>query len=291
MKTKDEIRHYLSLVPGLNHQAELTYQYLAQGITNENYKINLDGKQYVLRINSPDSNRLGIQRKEEVKVLNKISHLKLAPSHVFFSQEADFFLTRWIEGKIWKKADLEKEVNLNRLAQKLKQLHSQPSENLVPLDISSRLDLYRHMIRKRHGKLPKIEQRLIPQVISLLGAIGHSQTPCLCHNDLLSPNIITSNINNNETILFLDWEYAAIHDPLFELAVICQGNQLSQESQNYLLQAYLGDSAAVVSQEFELWCWLYDYLSLLWGLVILPEDISLPENLNQLFQQLTDTLP
>jgi len=291
MKTKDEIRNYLSLVPGLNHQAELTFQYLVQGITNENYQLNIDSKQYVLRINSPDSKRLGLQREEEVKVLNQVSHLQLAPEHVYYSQQEGFFLNRWIEGKIWNKADLEKDVNLNRLAQKLKQLHSLPFENLTSLDISSRLDLYRNMIIKRHGKLPKIEQLLIPQVIKLLGAIGHSHAPCLCHNDLLSANIITSGINNNETILFLDWEYAAVNNPLFELAVICRGNRLSTESQHYLLQAYLGKNAAVASQEFELWCWLYDYLSLLWGLVILPEDISLPENLNQLFQQLTDTLP
>ncbi len=291
MKTKDEIRHYLSLVPGLNHQTELTYQYLSQGITNENYQLNIDGKRYVLRINSPDSDRLGLQREEEVKVLDQVSDLQLAPEHVFFSQEADFFLNRWIEGQIWKKADLEKEVNLNRLAQKLKQLHSLPSENLASLDFSSRLDLYRLMIRKRHGKLPKIEQRLLPQVISLLGAIGHSQAPCLCHNDLLCANIIASGINNNETILFLDWEYAAVNDPLFELAVICRGNRLSTESQHYLLQAYLGKSTAGASREFELWCWLYDYLSLLWRLVILPEDISLPDNLTPLFQQLRDTLP
>ena len=291
MKTKDEISHYLSLVPGLNHKAEFYYQYLVQGITNENYQLNIDGSHYVLRINSPDSKRLGLQREEEVKVLNQVSHLQLSPEHVFFSQQEGFFLNRWIEGKIWKKADLEKEVNLNRLAQKLKQLHSLPSDNLALLDISARLDLYRHMIRQRHGKLPKIEQRLITQVISLLGAIGHSHAPCLCHNDLLCANIITSGINNNDSILFLDWEYAAVNHPLFELAVICQGNQLSHESQHYLLQAYLGESTAVVSQEFERWCWLYDYLSLLWGLVILPEDISLPENLNHLFQQLRDTLP
>ncbi len=44
-------------------------------------------------------------------------------------------------------------------------------------------------------------------------------------------------------------------------------------------------------KEFEIWCWIYDYLSLLWGLVILPVDAPLPDNLNQQFQQLMDKLP
>jgi len=291
MKTKDEIRNFLSYAPGLDHTAELKFRYLAQGITNENYWINLNGKDYVLRINSPDTERLELNRKNEIKILEQLKPLQLAPEHICYNKQHNFFLTKWLYGRVWDNNDLEKPVNLNRLAQRLKQLHSLPCLHLPRINISNRFDQYRKMIAIRHGKLPMIEQRLLPVAINLLSATGLNLSPCLCHNDLLSANILTSTIDDTGRICFLDWEYAAVNDPLFELAVICRGNQLSSESQQYLLQAYLGETAGLHLREFNIWCWFYDYLSILWGLVILPEAIALPENLNQQFQQLMDNLP
>jgi len=291
MKTKDDIRKYLAEIPDFDHNATLKYHYLAKGITNENYRLSLNGKNYVLRINSPDTKRLGLQRKNEIRILQEVTPLSLAPEHVFYSEEQDFFLNKWLYGKIWEKTDLEIPINLNQLAQRLKQLHALPCHHLPRINIMNRIDQYRKMIVQRHGELPSIERRLITLAINILGTTGHALAPCLCHNDLLSANILTSSTRNNKHVQFIDWEYAAVNDPLFELAVICRGNQLSNESQQYLIQAYLGETAELHLREFESWCWLYDYLSLLWGLVILPEDISLPDNISQLLQQLMDDSP
>lgn len=286
---KDEIRNILGSVADLDHQAELSYRYLPDGITNENYWLSLNQQQYVLRLNNPDSDRLGLDRDVESAIMERVSVLDFVPEVIYCSKELR--ISNWLKGVIWNKKILERQVNLNRLAQKLKQLHALPCHDLPVLDMLGRLDQYRTMSQQRHGQLPAAEQRLLPYAIKVLGSIKHRLPACLCHNDLLSANILGVQSSNQEKIYFLDWEYAAINDPLFELAVICRGNHLSEASQQYFLQAYLGESAGEYIKAFTSWCWFYEYLSLLWGLVILPADIGLPNSLDQTIQKLMDTLP
>lgn len=288
MKTKDEIRTLISEVPGFDSTVNLTFQYLAEGITNENYWLNINGCQYVLRINNPDSERLGLDRNAEIKIMSEVSSLNLSPEHIFYSQKSNFYFSKWIAGEVWRNHDLQKQINLNRLAQRLKQLHNLPSHAFPRMDLIKRLDLYRTMVQKRHGDLPSIEKRILSYTINRLGTMNHSLSACLCHNDLVVANILET---TEQKICFLDWEYAAVNEPLFELAVICKGNQLSEENRLYFLQAYLGDATYQITEELEMWCWFYDYLSLLWGLVILPEDIQLPVNLIERLQQLYENRP
>ena len=288
MKTKDEIRTLISEVPGFESNTNLTFRYLAEGITNENYWLNINGFEYILRINNPDSERIGLNRDTEIKIMSEVSSLNFTPEHIFYSQKSNFYFSKWITGKIWSNNDLQKQINLNRLAQRLKQLHNIPSHSFPRIDLMKRLDLYRTMIQQRHGELPSIEKRILSYTINRLGIINYSLPACLCHNDLIAANILET---SEQKICFLDWEYAAVNEPLFELAVICRGNQLSDENQLYLLQAYLGEDKNQIIEDFEIWCWFYDYLSLLWGLAILPEDIHLPTNLNDRLQQLFENRP
>ena len=58
---------------------------------------------------------------------------------------------------------------------------------------------------------------------------------CVCHNDLNPGNIMTA--GNNE-IRIVDWEYASIGDPLFDLAGLIITNGLPPSEENSLLERY-----------------------------------------------------
>ncbi|MFT5452247.1 MAG: thiamine kinase [Enterobacterales bacterium] len=271
---------------------DLDFRYLSDGITNENYWISLNNEQYVLRLNSPDSDRLGLNRRLETLIMEKVSGLKLIPKILFQSDQPSFRLSQWITGTTWTKGIFKQQINLNRLAEALKQLHALPHFELPTMDLLARLKHYRLMIQQRHGKLPAIENRLLSKAIKGYSNLQTSMAPCLCHNDLSSANILESQINHQSQLCFLDWEYAAVNDPLFEIAVICISNELSDADKNYLLQAYMGSNQTQdVSLTLDYWCWFYKYISLLWGLVILPENQSLPKNINRQFECLIEKIP
>ena len=62
-------------------------------------------------------------------------------------------------------------------------------------------------------------------------------TPALCHNDLLPANIL----DDNERIWIVDWEYAGMGNPLFDLAGVSANCCYSEEQEIALLESYRGE--------------------------------------------------
>jgi thiamine kinase-like enzyme len=58
----------------------------------------------------------------------------------------------------------------------------------------------------------------------------------LCHNDLLPANIL----DDGNELWLVDWEYAGIGNPLFDLAGVSSNARLSDEAEAALLEAYAG---------------------------------------------------
>src|SRR5207244_398033 len=60
--------------------------------------------------------------------------------------------------------------------------------------------------------------------------------PVLCHNDLLAANIL----DDGAQVWLVDWEYAGIGHPLFDLAGISANCALAENLEVALLDAYRG---------------------------------------------------
>lgn len=281
--SEQQIQKLLSLVPALDHQAELHCTHLSEGITNENYRVQLDGKSYLLKIYNDDSDRLGLDRAAEINLRQKLAAENMTTATIYYCQENNFSLNHWIEGETWKKAQMQCPENLQRLVQKIKQLHTLAPAEIPILHFPHRLELYRSMIARRHSVLPPIEQAVYQYSIRLLEQLDNRLPACLCHNDLVAANILQSSQQDADEIYLLDWEYAAVNNPLFELAVICQGNDLSASQRLELLALYFGETPAPYQDDLNAWCWLYDYMSLLWQLVLIPATAPLPDQLTQGF--------
>ena len=64
-------------------------------------------------------------------------------------------------------------------------------------------------------------------------------TPRLCHNDLLNANFI-----DDGQIRILDWEYAGMGNPVFDLANFSVHHGFSDEQDRWLLESYFGEVTA-----------------------------------------------
>ena len=88
-----------------------------------------------------------------------------------------------------------------------------------------------------------------------------SHTAVLCHNDLLRANRIV----NQGMLRAIDWEYCAMGNRWFDLAVVCVGDSLSKAQIEELLSSYLSmepnpDEQRALEQHII----VYRYLELLW---------------------------
>ena len=80
-----------------------------------------------------------------------------------------------------------------------------------------------------------------------------------CHNDLLAANFI----HGGERLWIVDWEYAGMGDPTFDLANFAVSNGLDEDGDRVLLGAYGGGDLDV----HRLMRFVSDYREAMWGVV------------------------
>src|SRR5688572_5563137 len=90
---------------------------------------------------------------------------------------------------------------------------------------------------------------VIPEAYDAAARIGRRiEVACLanpvelrpCHNDLLNANFI----NDGERIRIVDWEYAGMGDPFFDLGNFSINHELTPDEDAYLLAEY-GESGRI----------------------------------------------
>lgn len=106
--------------------------------------------------------------------------------------------------------------------------------------------------------------RIAEQAIKLAEMLlSQTRRPALCHNDLVHSNII-----GGETVRLIDWEYSAVGDPYFDLAIVVRHHQLEADRVEHFLSAYFGTPGKEHFSRLEAFCRLYDQLAALWYLSV-----------------------
>jgi thiamine kinase-like enzyme len=100
---------------------------------------------------------------------------------------------------------------------------------------------------------------------------------CLCHNDLSSANILDTG-----SLRLIDWEYAAIGDPCFDLATVIQHHGLAEGQVECLLTAYKDPVSDEDRHHLRRYCRLYDRVLALWLLAVGCNTDLDPEQVEQL---------
>lgn len=227
---------------------------LSCGPTNNSYEVEQGGERFVLRIDKSEAARLGLDRQAEKEVCESLASAGLASPPVYFEPESGIYLRGFLPGKTWTRRDLLSAQNLARLAQLLRRLHASPlaGKPFDPLQAAVRYSdcvgtaeaaqLCDGLI-KRHSEIEKAAQTL-------------------CHNDLVAGNIL-----DDGKLMLIDWEYAGIGDPFFDLAIVTQHHRLDSVRVKQFLDSYLqADASAADLTRLETQRRFYQSLLDLWQL-------------------------
>jgi thiamine kinase len=249
-----------AIVPG-SGSVDLTA--LGAGLISETYRVVRDGVAYTLKVAAEHRPGLRLDLAWEVRVLELAGSVGLAPRLVYFDPDNAVRLTRWAEGRSWVSHEAAAAANLEKIAALLRRVHDlavpMPARRVTPLqwikiydDALSRSTAAPSDPVLRSAALGRAEALLeLPRVV---GAV--------CHSDLHAMNLI----QQDDSLILLDWEYAHVTDPFWDLAGWCGNNDFGVEVQWSLLTHYLGN-APISSQwpRFRLLLALYDYVCLLWS--------------------------
>lgn len=231
---------------------------LTQGLTNRSFLLAAGEDRLVLRLNSPISNALDLNRPAEAEALHLADTAGLCAPLVYCDPEYRYLVTRYISGTPLKLAG---NTGIGQIAQLLRDIHRLPPI-AAQLDIEQKIGSYWTSINTDDvifESLRTLQRRVQSSIVATRNC---ASSPALCHNDLLADNLL---ISESGRLYAIDWEYAASGDPFYDLAVIAEGYDLDSAQQSQLLQQYL---AQPVNNEemarLDNWRVIYRYLSILW---------------------------
>jgi thiamine kinase-like enzyme len=209
---------------------------LGGGITNNNFRIDVGGESFVLRIAGADTELLGINRDYEYAANRAAGRLGIAPEVYYFIQPEGYLVTRFINGHPISPEEMRQPENIRRVMETVGKIHSM-------LEIPGTFDAFRvvreytEIARSYQVAFPKNYDWLIERLQEAEKALNiHSHQPCPCHNDLLNANFLT-----NDQLYILDWEYAGMGDAFFDLANFSDHHALSDEQDRWLLKCYFDE--------------------------------------------------
>jgi thiamine kinase-like enzyme len=250
----------LAVVPGAG---SIDLEALGAGLISDTYRVARDGVAYTLKVAAENPPDLRVDLPWEVRVLERAGSAGLAPHLVYFDLDGAVLLTRWAEGRSWVSHEPAAPANLDRIAALLRRVHALtvpvPARPVTPLQWIS---IYDEALSRRpsHSSDAALQRDALVRAqawLELPRAIG-----AVCHSDLHTMNVL----QENDSLVLLDWEYAHVTDPLWDLAGWCANNDFDAQLQWGLLRRYLGKTPISSEwQSFKLLLALYDYVCLLWN--------------------------
>jgi len=244
-KTMSElaIDRAIAKVPFLAESKNLKKTPLSGGITNLNFKIDADGKSYVIRLAGAGTEKLGIKRDVEYAANKAAGEMGIAPDVVYFIEPEGYIVTRFINGKRVMPEEIVQPHNLARVASKIRLFHRHAPELKGEFNVFRRVDNLTKVSKSNNCKFPFdwdwINQKKNEVETALL---KDPYTPTPCHDDLLNLNWLDEDVAGEiGELRLLDWEYAGMGDIFFDLGNFSHHHRLSDDQQRLFLQLYFGE--------------------------------------------------
>lgn len=232
----------IAKVPFLAESKNLKKIPLSGGITNLNFKIEADGRSYVIRLAGDGTDLLGIKRDVEHMANKAAGELGIAPEIMYFIEPEGYIVTRFVNGKRIMPEEIVKPDYLARVAQKLRLFHRNGPKLKGEFNVFRRVEMLTKLSKKRGASFPydwDFIQKKMHEAEKALSKDPYKPTPC--HNDLLNLNWLEEDVAGDiGEIRLLDWEYAGMGDIFFDLGNFAHHHRLNEEQIAVFLTAYFG---------------------------------------------------
>lgn len=213
------------------HQIKL----LNGGLTNISYHLMLESGDYILRVNAANTQALGINRNRERLIHELMAKANITSPIRYASDDNGYLIRDYIEGEVLSEsvddaADLPDSV-LSYMVEQLKNVHQQTvSISLPKINISEIAEFYWQMLAANNPEDEMLKMKPLMQVAMQEPPEGAF---CICHMDPVLANWLYTATG----LKLLDWEYAGLAHPLWDLAGLWQGiKEKSNASEDTLLQ-------------------------------------------------------
>jgi thiamine kinase-like enzyme len=242
---------------------EATTTPITAGITNRNFRVDVGGESFVLRLSGKNTDLLGIDRETERAAGAAAAAAGAGPEIFAYLPEREALITRFVGGDHVSEDDLRTEAVLSAVVRSVKAIHACAP---IPSDfpVFRIVDRYAHLARERGVAVPASYDDAnafagwIEEAFS-----GAPMPPTTCHDDLLNANFLLE----GDHCWIVDYEYAGMGDPFFDLGNLSINNNLDEAAQESLLRLYFGEVRDVHRARLALMRLMSDFREAMWGVV------------------------
>lgn len=262
---EENLRHHLSVIfPNEDvSSAEITQ---IGGMSNKNFRVDLHGNSYVLRVPGNGSEGMVERANEEY---NGIEGCKMGinPQVRYFNAQTGIKLADYIENaETLNPATIQRHDNMKQIAHIYRTLHGSHIRLKNEFNLFQEIRKYDRLLENVGAFMYEGWQEVRPRVMVLeerLNLLGVDLKPC--HNDAVAENFIKA---TDGTIYLIDWEYSGMNDPMADFAALFLENDFTQENRNYVLDKYF-QGAIPSGCEEKILCYqiLWDYLWAQWTVI------------------------
>ena len=234
------------------------------GITNRNYRVDVDDEEtFVLRLAGTDTELLGIDRAAEVEAGRVAAEAGVGPEVVAFEPDLGCIVTRFVGGSPIPEEELGNEGVMRSVVSSIRAIHSsRPIRATFP--VFRIVEGFREIAAARGVRVPDDYQAAHAVARRIEKAFAAAPAPLTtCHNDLLNANFL---LEGDHTWI-VDYEYAGMGDPFFDLGNLSINNGLSESSQERLLRLMFGDPTDAHRARLQLMRIMSDYREAMWGVI------------------------
>jgi len=216
---------------------ELALEKIHEGASNHNLVLEIDGKRYFIRIGNEQTTALGADTEQEFHSQSMAAELGIAPAPLFYNGQDQILITAFINETTYAES-LQNPSLLKKIMNKIRALHeSSIIFNRTHLIQDTIMNYYHKAINAgaliERGKI----DLFFKEFPLLMNTVNKRSISAPCHLDLNKGNILIE----NEKVWLIDWEYSAMADPLFDLAVLAAEENINDDECRLMLRCYNPD--------------------------------------------------
>ena len=238
-------------------------QEMPGGITNENYRVDIDELPYFVSIPGALTEFLAVDQVNKYHNTLAAATAGVGPQIVHYLPDHHVMVLEFIRGVTMSLRTMAAPGMPARLARVLLKLHA-GAPFYSDFNVFRLAEFYLGVLDKHKWRVPDgYHQRmaLLHRMESAVSKPKFSAVPCT--NDLVAENII----DVGHQLHLIDFDYSGNNDPCCELGNACQELQYNEDQYAELCSAYFGESHKHLLARMHLYAIMSDFIWTLWGAI------------------------
>lgn len=262
----EQLKKIISNIP---HEIKIICP-LKKGLISEIYLCNFNNIKSVIRLDLEIPDWIKIQRDSEIRILDLNNNHKSEKNILYHDLEKGILIRRFIEGNKFILNKINSDQQLELLGRAIKEIHKTNYEKDAVNNFSNAINGYKEILKYKIQKDPILEIGF-----EIYQDLNHESYPkVFSHNDLTQENIIW-----DHEYVFIDWEYAGLNNPLFDIASIISSYNLNDQQIDSLCRGY-GKKSEVDMEILRKWVKFTYFCDYIWRICLIETSIYDEKSLN-----------